>query len=445
MHRRQILGWLGGALLLTSLLLLGGWNSQSTPVVAMPEPLPTVSIALSPPPHRTLADQRLQAAQTLLRYLPEEADGYNQLAAAYLLKSRETGDFSYATKAELALEQSFKFAPENGEAQTLQLILLLNEHRFQAARELAEQLQPRFPQDPQIETALVDALVELGDYTTANANVQVLLRQHPSATVYARLSYLQSLQGDSTGAIAAMQRAVKIANPRDREGLAWYHVHLGLELLNTGKRTEAEHEIDQSLQIFPEYPLALVAKARVRLATQDWQQAEQLYRRAEEQIPLPDTAMALGDLYQRLGNPTAAQRQYDLVEFLAQSGGDAFRQAYAHQLVLFWADQGTHLQEALQLIQHERLTRSDIYTFDALAWCLFKLDRLSEAKAAIDQALRLNTPDARILYHAGLIYHACAADTKAAQFLQRALQINPIFHPLQSDVARQLLTRLASS
>ena len=186
---------------------------------------------------------RLRSAQALVRSLPQSAAGYSQLASAYLLKSRETGDFSYATKAQSALERALALDPNDESALKLQLVLLLTEHEFQAAFDHVKAWQAYLPADPQVETALVDALVELGDYATANATVQKLVHEYPNAIVYARLSYLKSLQGDQAGAIAAMRQAVQLANPRDREGLAWYHVHLGTELLNAGQRETGEQAI----------------------------------------------------------------------------------------------------------------------------------------------------------------------------------------------------------
>lgn len=384
----------------------------------------------------TLVDRTLRSAQVLLRYQPEAVDGYNQLASAYLLKSRETGDFSYVAKAEAAVQQALQQQPEDELALKLQLVLFLTQHQFQAGLRLAKALQSRLPDDPQVTTALIDALVELGNYQAAIATTRKLLAHHPTAPVYARWSYLRSLQGDATGAIAAMERAIQMAHPQDREGLAWYQVHLGLEWLNRGDWQAAEQPIDRALDLLPAYPLALAAKAKVRSRIEDWQGAIHLYQQAEAQMPLPDTAIALRDLYLRLGDQNAAREQADLVEFLVKVGGDAFCKAYAQQLALFWAEQPDHRLEALTLIQAERQTRADIYTMDALAWCLFQLDRIQEARTAINQALRLHTLDARLYFHAGMIYRAGGDLDRGNQLLQKALEINPAFHPLQADIAR---------
>lgn len=387
----------------------------------------------------SLSDRQLQQAQKLVRYLPNEPDSYNRLAAAYLQKERETGDFSLTLKAETALDRSLQLAPSNAAALKLRAMLLLTYHRFKAALNLIQQLQRCHPQDTWLYAAIADALVELGDYKAAKTAIQTLLDLHPSAPGYARLSYLRALHGDTTGAIAAMQKAVQSAHPQEREGLAWYRVHLGNELLNAGRLVEAAREFDTALQIFPEYHLALAARAKAFFAAGDADKALVYYRRALERIPLPEIAIALGNLSAYLGNQTAAERQYQLVDFLEQNGGEAFRQAYAHQLAIFWADRGMHLDEALALVQQEQLTRSDIYTLDALAWCLFKLGRFPEAKQAIAQAMRLGTRDARIYYHAGTIYHDSGDKAAAKEYLHAALAIDPVFDPLQAAIARKTL------
>jgi hypothetical protein len=54
----------------------------------------------------------------------------------------------------------------------------------------------------------------------------------------------------------------------------------------------------------------------------------------------------------------------------------------------------------------------------------------------------LNTRDARLLYHAGMIYKASGEDRKASEYLREALKINPNFDLLQSQTARQSLLQL---
>ncbi len=211
--------------------------------------------------------------------------------------------------------------------------------------------------------------------------------------------------------------------------------------MKAGRLKEAEREFDFALEAFPNYPIALAAKARARVAANDLNSAVELYKQSQERVPLPDTAIALGDLYAKLGQMDEARKQYDLVEFIEQSS-TAGAATYSRQLALFWANHDKKLDEALRIAQSERAGRADIYTCDVLAWCLYKTNDLKGAKKAIDEALRLGTRDALLHYHAGMIYEKLGDQSTAIKHLSRALEINPSFDILQADVARQKLEEI---
>ncbi|HWT01716.1 MAG TPA: tetratricopeptide repeat protein [Pyrinomonadaceae bacterium] len=385
----------------------------------------------------TPADRRIEAAQVLIKKAPDSLAGYNALAAAFMQKARETGDFGYNARAEEALKRSEEVAPDNQGANRLRAYLLLAYHRFGEAREAARRAVAQNPRDYEAYGALVDAHVELGQYDEARRAVQAMLDVRPYTASYARASYLRSLHGDTVGAIEAMRLAVASADPGDPEALAWCLVHLGDELVNAGKPSEAEREYDRALFYFPDYPLALNAKARARAAAGDTEAAVALYQKSLDRTPSPEAAVALGDIYAKLGKTVEAKRQYELVEFVERAGAAAG--TYSRQLAVFWADHDTKLDEALEIARRERERRADIHTSDALAWCLYKKGQLAEAKAAIDEALRLGTRDARLLYHAGMIYRALDDRGRAAKYLKAALDINPQFDVLQAEAAKRAL------
>jgi tetratricopeptide (TPR) repeat protein len=392
--------------------------------------------------HRsTPADALIARAQSVIQRQPNAPEGYNQLCAAFMQKARETGDFSFTQRAEAALERSLRIAPDNYDALKLRAKLALSNHRFAEALEIARRAVEQRPRDFEMYGVLTDAHVELGNYREAVESANEMARIRPYTPSYARISYMRSLHGDTVGAIAAMRMALQTA--ADPESVAWCAVHLGDELLNSGQRAEAEHEYDRALYVFPDYHLALAGKARARIAAGDMEAAIEFYRRAQERVPLPDVAIALGNLYARLGRAEDAQRQYDLVEFIARSGS-AGADTYSRQMAVFWADRGIRLDDALAIARRERASRNDIYTSDALAWCLYKKGELDEARTAIEEALRLGTRDAGINYHAGMIYQALGDRRRAARHLNLALQINPTFDVLQAEVARQTLGSLTA-
>ena len=140
------------------------------------------------------------------------------------------------------------------------------------------------------------------------------------------------------------------------------------------------------------------------------------------------------------GRADEAKQQYEQVEFIEKMGAGGG--TYSRQLAIFWADHDIRLDEALAAAEREKAERNDIYTSDALAWCLYKKGRFAEAKTAIDEALRLNTRDARLLFHAGMIALSTGEKRKGADYLKQALAVNPSFDILQADVAKEKLSAL---
>ena len=401
------------------------------------QPLKLAAVDARP---KSPGDQLVIAAQNLVEREPKAASGYNMLAAAYMQKARETGDFSLNAKAEEALARAEQVEPGGYEALKLRAKLLLTFHRFAEALEVARRAQSLNPRDHDNYGAIVDALVELGDYDGAVAAAQTMVDLRPDTASYSRVSYLRELHGDTKGTVEAMRMAVEAASPKDPEGVAWCRVHLGDALAREGNAAEAEREYDHALFVFPDYHVALAAKARARLAAGDADAAVQFYRRAIERVPLPDYAAALGDLFTKLGRDDEARREYELVEFVERTGAQGG--TYTRQLALFWADHDTKLDDALAVARSERSSRKDIYTADLLAWCLYKKGQHAEAKAAMDEALRLGTRDPRLLFHAGLIADTLGDRAACAKYLRQALAINPTFDVLQAEAAKRVLARI---
>jgi tetratricopeptide (TPR) repeat protein len=421
-------------LLVVALTLLGVWQ-QRVNSNALAKATHSVSALASP------ADKAIQAAEKLLQRQPQLARGHNQLSAALIQKARETGDAAFTDRAAEAVRRSLEITPdpqENYDALRLQATLQLSEHRFADALKLGQQMQKLRPQDHFVYGVLTDASVELGDYAAAVKAADQMIELRPDATSYARISYLRSLYGHTEPALEAMRLAVRSANPRVPEGQAWYRVQLGNELLNVGRRDEAEREFDAALQVFHDYYEALEAKARVRVAAQDYPSAVEYYRRALTRARQPEAYIGLSDLYEKLGRPDEAERQRLFLESTEHRNSSS----HSRQYVIFLANHNLKLDEALAMAQRERAARSDIYTCDALAWVLFKHGRLAEAKTKMGEAMRLGTRDARLYYHAGMIYHALGEREPAKKYLEQALQLNPVFDLSQTDTARQTLAAL---
>jgi Flp pilus assembly protein TadD len=87
--------------------------------------------------------------------------------------------------------------------------------------------------------------------------------------------------------------------------------------------------------------------------------------------------------------------------------------------------------------------RADIYTYDALAWALYKNHQFSEADAAMKKAMKLKTPEPTFYYHAGLISGALGRKDEARDMLKKALEMNPHFDARQASFAGRALKDLS--
>jgi len=416
-------------------LVLGGvgkrsiFKSNSTSVVSSAQSTPI-----------TKADQRILLARKAIEKMPDKSDGYNQLAAAYMQKARETGNFALNANADSEITRSLGVEPDNYDALKLRAKLQLTYHRFAEALETARRAQKVRTDDHEVWGQITDALVELGDYPGAVKAAQKMVDLRPDSSSYARVSYLRSLHGDPDGAIRAMVRAVKAANPNDREAIAWCRVQLGHELMNAGKLEAAERQYDEALRTFADHALASEGKARARIAAGDLQGAVQMYEREQAKAASADVAQSLGDLYTLLGRKDDARKQYETFEVLERANA-ALERSWRH-MINYWLDHDRNLAEALLLATREYEARKDIFTCDSLAWALFKNGRMKEAKKMISEALRTGSRDARINYHAGLIYKSLNMREKAVKHLRLGAALNSSFDPVQAQSATKLLTEL---
>jgi tetratricopeptide (TPR) repeat protein len=229
-----------------------------------------------------------------------------------------------------------------------------------------------------------------------------------------------------------------------RENLAWLYFELGERYFQSGDLENAELSYRSGIVADANHYRSLAGLAKVRAAQRKFEESIQLYQRSIAIIPFPVYVAELGDVYKTMGRVNEAQQQYDLVEYIGHLS--KLNQVLANrELALFYADQGIKLREALELARNELEIRHDIYTWDTLAWVLYKNGRLPEAAEAISKALTLRTNDSLLLFHAGMIYYALAKDSDAKDFLNRALKTNPHFHVFYAEAAHRTLEEISQS
>lgn len=422
----------------------------------------TISIApvvFSPVPAGLLVPQAtstarvIQSMQNRVQQNPTDPTAYSALGAAFFQRARETGDVEDFQLAEQALNKSLDLNNADFSADAAYSTMAevcMGEHRFSDAITYAQKALSLGSGDLSSFAIVGDANADMGEYERAAVAYSRLDISGESASqphnVYvrdSRTSYLKFIAGDTAGAIRLMQSAVAAGTEArlPAENLAWLYYELGEYESQEGDIAAADHAYLTALNIHPGDYRALAGLGKLRGNQGRYAEAIKLYQGAIAVVPMPIYVAELGDLYTKAGNPAEAGKQYQLVQYIGLLG-HINQVLHNRDLALFYADHDMKLDEALALARKEFEVRHDIYTWDALAWALYKNGKYQDASDAMDNALRPGARDALLFFHAGMIAQRLGQNALAKDRLEQALSINPRFHVIYSGVAAQQLKLL---
>ena len=349
-------------------------------------------------------DDRIAMYSVMAKAKPDDPHYQALLAAAYVQKTRETTDYSYLDRATAILTGIVSEDRTNYEAQRLLIETQLERHLFAQAVESSLWLIKINPSDPWIWGTLGDACIEIGEYDKAADAYQKMVALRPDLASYNRAAHYRFLVGDVAGAIEIMKKAIE-AGSSSAENVAWCMVDLGNIYYKTGQLPQAKQAFTASLQAFKNYYPGYAGLAKVQADGGEFAFAIDNYKRAQAIAPLPDYAAALYDLYKKAGEDADAAKQLGLLEMLDKVSR-ATGETANRNLVLAFADHDMKLDRALELAKGELEFRRDIYSYDALAWALYKNRQYAEAQQYMEKALKLKTPEPMFRVHAEAISDA---------------------------------------
>jgi tetratricopeptide (TPR) repeat protein len=386
---------------------------------------------------RMKTDERIAAYQKLATAKPDDLHYQNLLAGAYIQKMRETTDFGYIDRAEKLVTHTLGAEGNNYEALRLRSEIGLERHHFAEVAAFSREMIRIAPDDSWNWGTLGDALMELGQYDDAADAYQKMMSLRPNQSSYNRASYYRWVMGDAEGAIDIMRRAIDAGSPAP-ENTAWCLVDLGNLYFKTGRLDQAGETFAAALRTFPGYHPAYAGRGRVLAAQGKVAEAIESFQHAQAVVPMPEYAEALAELYDRTGKKDEARRQLELLDVVDRMVS-ANNEKTNRNLAVVFANQGRKLDRAIELAQAELAVRGDVYTYDALAWALFKNGRYAEAEQAAGKALRFGTPEPTFYFHEGLIASALGKKDQAGKNLERALELNRHFDPRQAEIAETAL------
>lgn len=334
---------------------------------------------------------------------PIGAADRSRLAALYLQRARETGDFEDYHRAEDLARRSLALrVTHNAGTYVVLASALLAQHRFTEARAAARALNARDPGVPRHQALLAEIELELGSYDVARVLVDSLARKPHDLAIAPRLARWAELTGRTDIARRLLERALADARARrdlPAEQLAWFHLRVGDFDIRHGRLAEADYALRAGLTVHPGDYRLLAALARLAAARGDWRRAISYGQDAIATVPDPATFGVISDAYAALGDTLNAAQYAKAMEVATLGQPGQWHRAWS----LFLLDHNRRVPEVLARVQAELATRRDVYGYDLLAWALHKAHRDPEARVAMARALALGTDDPQLRAHAAAI------------------------------------------
>ncbi|MDQ6610960.1 MAG: tetratricopeptide repeat protein [Gemmatimonadota bacterium] len=360
-----------------------------------------------------MRDEQIAVWKKALDSDPVSAIAMTQLAALHMQRARESGNYQdYITAEAYARKSLSKRTQRNGPAAVTLVSILLAQHRFTDARDIAKELVDRESDIPQYRSLLGEVSIEVGDYATASIMFDSVWTERAHLSNAPRLARWLELNNHVPEARRMLIEARDDAMARmdvAKEQKAWFDLRLGdLELRSEHLRA-AEKAFRAGLDIEPADPRLMSAMARLSAANNDNKAAIEWGERAIAEQLDPATLGIVGDAYAAMGDSAKSNEYFHTLEIAVTQQPGAYHRAWS----LYLLDHNLRVNEVLGKAQDELKDRKDIYGYDIVAWALHKAGRNAEAEAMMKQALRLDTQDPLLQRHQAAIKAALPITTAA--------------------------------
>lgn len=215
--------------------------------------------------------------------------------------------------------------------------------------------------------------------------------------------------------------------------------HASAELLYENGRMDEAVTLLTALYEKYKNPDSMIRIGDLYRSKEDYREAVEIYNRVADSLPdpLPETYWDLlysrGMAYERLGEWSKAET--DLQAALKFQPDHPYIMNY---LAYGWADQGLHLQEALEMLKKASSLRpNDGFITDSLGWVYYMTGHYAEAVPHLEQAVQLMPYDPTINDHLGDAYWRVDRKVEARFQWERARNYSK--DPLQAEKMNEKL------
>lgn len=358
-------------------------------------------------------DEQIEVWNRALAADPVSALVLGQLAALHMQRAREGGSYEDYLRAEGYARKSLELRTQrNGKTAVTLVSVLLAQHRFPEAQQIARELVNREADIPQYRSLLGEVSLEMGDYATAGLMFDSVWTERAHLSNAPRLARWLELNNHIREARRILVDARTEARARRdvaKETKSWFDLRVGEFEWRAGRPRAAKAAFLSGLEIEPNDHRLMAAMARLSMENKEPRDAIEWGERAIAVQLDPATLGVIGDAYMALGDTAKANEYFRTFEVALSAESGPFHRASS----LFLLDHNLRVAEVLAKAQAELKLRQDIYGYDLVAWALYKAGRSAEASEMMRQAMQLNTPDPLLVRHQAAIMKSLPTVTAA--------------------------------
>jgi tetratricopeptide (TPR) repeat protein len=362
---------------------------------------------------------------------PDDTKSRIDLASLYIREARATGNYMYYDIAAMKyVNEVLEKDPQNFEALTFKSLLYLSQHHFADGLAIAEKAKQVNSYNAFVYGILVDGNTEMGNYAAAIGNADKMVSIRPDMRSYSRISYLREIHGDYPGAIDAMKLAVDAGAPGD-EATEWTRVQLGHLYENTGDLKSAEMNYLIALQYRPGYAYAIAGRARIAMASKDYNKAIAYYLQADSLVNDYSFKEQLAEVYQLTGQKNKANQLNEWLINAMNKDAESSKNDnnighYAdRELAYTYLRMGDYNKALEHAIAEYNRRPANIDVNETMAWVWYSKGDYEKALPFLEVAMKTKSNNPVLLCRAGLIYAKAGDKVKAKTILGETLQNNP--------------------
>ena len=357
-------------------------------------------------------DRAIRHLDQAIQINPHFEPAYMALAALYETQQDRPGAIRIYRKYLQVIN------PQSKEMRHHLIRLYLQERAYHDALGELDTLLREDPDDLDAQLRVGLVYGELKEYPKAIAQLTKVLSVRPAelrVRDYLGLMYEEVKEYDK--AIEAYQANLKV-QPTYTDG----HLHLGFLYYRLKQSAEAIPHLIEVVKQNPKQSDAHLLLGLTYLQSEQYALASQAFEEGIRYNPAnPDLHFNLGTVYDKLNRFDDVVRAMESALKLDPKHADTL-----NYLGYSYADRGIKIPEAVELTQRAVSLKPDNgYYVDSLAWALFKMGRLDDAKAEITRAATLVKDDPVIYEHLGEIYLKQNLSQEAKEAWLHSLELDP--------------------